>query len=101
MKIDVFEEILDWDLVWLVERKEFLEELNHDGPMVFEYESVTLHHAHYEKESINISLQRVRVKGKHLVEKWGLEIVIKNDNPKCFMELNQATGESLAHTMDD
>lgn len=69
--------------------------------MVFEDDSITLHHSNYEKESRKISLQCVNVKGKHVVEKWGLEIEIKNSNPKGVMELHQETGEALAHIVDD
>ena len=72
MEIDVFEEILDWDAMRLEESRSLVEELPCEGPIVFEDESITLHHASYEKEYINISLQCVNVKGKHLVEKWGL-----------------------------
>jgi hypothetical protein len=62
--------------------------LAHEGLVVFEYGSVTLHHANYQKDSKNLSLQRIDVKGKHAIEKWGLEIEIKNANPTNAMELH-------------
>jgi hypothetical protein len=43
------------------------EELAHEGLVVFEDESITLNRASYEKESKNLALQCVSVKGKHLV----------------------------------
>lgn len=69
--------------------------------MFFQKESITLHHPSYEKESRKLSLQYTSVKGKWVVGKWGLEIDIKNDNPKGVMELHRETGESLAYTVDD
>ena len=69
--------------------------------MVFEDKSITLHCASYEKDFRKISLQCASIKGKHVVEKWGLEIEIKNANLKGVMELHHATSEALAHTMDD
>lgn len=77
------------------------EELACEGPMIFEDESITLHHSNYEKESKKLSLKCISVKGKHVVRMWGLEIEIKNDNPKVVMELHWETSEALAHTVDD
>lgn len=60
-----------------------------------------MHHSSYEKESRNLSLQRVSVRGKHPVEKWGSEIEIKNVHLKGVMELHWATNQALVHTVDD
>ena len=54
--------------------------------MVFEDESITLHNSNYEKESKNISLQWVSIKGKNLVEKWGSKIEIKSSSYRSIIE---------------
>ena len=59
-----------------------VEELAQEGPVVFHHESITLHCTNYEKKSIKLSLQCIGIKGTQVVEKWGLEIDIKNANPK-------------------
>lgn len=69
--------------------------------MVFQDESITLHPISYEKESRNISLQCIIIKGKHVIEKWGSEIKIKNSNPRGAMELNRETHEALENSVDD
>ena len=97
MEIDVSKEMLDWVALWLEESRTLAKELTHEAPMVFENESITLHHTSYEKESKKLSLQCISVKEKHLLEKWRLEIEIKNVNLKGVMELHRATREALAH----
>ena len=101
MEVDISEQILDWEKIQLAESRALEEELACEGYFVFEDESVTLHRASYQKDSRKLSLQRVSVKGKQVVEKWGLEIEIKNANPNDIMKLHQETNEALAHTMDD
>ena len=84
----------------MVERRALEEELDCEGLVVFEDESITLHCFSYEKDSRNILLQCISIKRKHVFEKCGSEIDIKNKNPIGAMELHQVMGESLAHTMD-
>lgn len=78
-----------------------VEELAQEGPISFEDELVTFHHSSYQKVLRNILPQCINIKGKHVIEKQGLEIGIKNENPSDNMELHQEIGEALAHTMDD
>ena len=101
MKIDVSKEIPDEDTLQLEESISLKEELAREGTIIFEDESIILHHANYEKESKNISLQWVSIKGKNLVEKWGSKIEIIEAYPKGDTELHRATNEDLAHIMDD
>lgn len=72
-----------------------------EGLFILEDESDTLHHASYQKYSRKLLLQRVSVKGKWVIEKWGSKNEIKNANPSDVMELHRQTGESLAHIVDD
>jgi len=48
----------------MVESKHIVEELAYDGPTIFEKESVTLHHAKYDKEAMKLQIGRVNLKGK-------------------------------------
>lgn len=71
------------------------------GPIVFYDGFVTLYCASYQKDTKNILLQHVIIKGKHFTNKWGLETEIKNSNPSDVMEHHRETSEALFHTMDD
>ena len=55
----------------LAKSKSLAEEWAREGPVFFEDESVTLHRTSYQKDSKNLSLKCVSVKGKHAIEKWG------------------------------
>ena len=101
MEFSMSEKILYWDEMKLPESRALEEELAHEGPIVFEDESVTLHHANYQKDSRNISLQHASIKGKQVIEKSGSEIEIKNANPSDIMALHREICKALAHTMDD
>ena len=72
-----------------------------EGPVSFEDELVTLYYLSYQKDLRNILLQRVNVKGKHAIEKWGLEIEIKNANPSDIMEIHLEIDEALEHIVDN
>ena len=66
MQFDTFEQIPDWEAIQLAESRALVEELACEGPFVFEDDLVTLHHFSYQKDTKNILLQRVSVKGKHV-----------------------------------
>lgn len=101
VEVDTFEQILDQVAILLAESIALVEALDREGPISFDENSVTLHHASYQKDTRKILLQCVSVKGKWVTYKWHLEIEIKNGNPSDAMELHRATKEALAHTMDD
>lgn len=78
-----------------------MEELASKGIISFENYLVTLHHSNYQQDIRKLLLRHINVKGKQVIEKWGLEIEIKNANPNDVMEIHWETNEALAHTMDD
>jgi len=101
MEVDISKQIPNWATMQLVESQALVEELAREGLVVFEDDTITLHHASYQKDSRKLSLQHVSFKGKHITKKWRLEIERKNANPSDVMELHRATSEALEHTMDD
>lgn len=101
MEVDMLEKILYWIKMRLVESRVLEEKLACEGPIVFLDESFTLHHATYKKDSRNLTQQHLSVKGKQVIEKWGLENEINNVNPSDVMELYCVTGEALDHIVDD
>ena len=101
MEIDTSKQILGQEAIWLAERKALAEELARKGPISIKDDSVTLHHASYQKYTRKLLLQRINIKGKQVIEKRGSKIDIKNANPSDVMELHRETGETLSHTMDD
>lgn len=101
MEVDDFSQIPNLETSQLVESKVVAEELAREGPIIFYDDSISLHHTNYQIDSRKLLLQCVKIKGKHVIETWGLEIEIKTIDPNEMMELHTATGEDLAHTMDD
>lgn len=63
MEVGTSEQIPDWVAIWLDKREALVEELAHKGPVVFEDDSNTSHHASYQKDTKNILLQYVSIKG--------------------------------------
>jgi hypothetical protein len=88
METDMSDKILNWVEMRLEESRVLVEELDHEGPIVFKDESIALNHATYQKDLWKLSLQHVNVKGKQVIEKWGSKIEIKNVNPSDAMELH-------------
>lgn len=101
MEVDISEKILDWDCMWLTESKALAEGLAQEGLVSFEDALVTLNHAIYKKDSRNISLQCINVKGNHAIEKWGSKIKIRNSNPSDVMELHWETKKYLTHIVEN
>jgi hypothetical protein len=64
MEVDMSNKIPNWAEIRLTKSRALVEELAHEGPIVFEDESITLHLASYQKDSRNLSLQHVNIKGK-------------------------------------
>ena len=71
MEIDISEWIPNWDTIRLSKNKALDEELYHDMIISFEDELVTLHCSSYQKDSRNMLLQLINIKGKHVTNKWG------------------------------
>jgi hypothetical protein len=71
MEVDTSEQILDWASIQLAKSKALVEELDHEGPIVFKDDFVTLHRRSYQKDTEEILLQCDRIKGKHVTNKWG------------------------------
>jgi hypothetical protein len=101
MEIDTFKQIPDWVAIRLAKRKSLAEELDCEGHISFEDDSITLHGSSYQKYTRKLPLQCVCVKGNYVIEKWGLEIEIKNKNPSDVMELHRETVGDLVLTVND
>lgn len=56
MEVDTYEQIPDWTAIRLYERKDLVEELDHEGPIYFEGDSVTLRCISYQKDTRKILL---------------------------------------------
>lgn len=56
MEVEVSKVIPYWDALRLGENRALAEELAQEGLIIFEHESITLHHASYEKDFRNISM---------------------------------------------
>jgi hypothetical protein len=74
--------------------------LAREGPISFYDDSFTLHHANYQRDTRNILLKCVNIKGNQVTYMWGSKINIKNANPSYVMEIHRETSEALSHTMD-
>lgn len=61
MEVDTSMKIPNWEATRLDKRKDIIEELACEGPDVFYDDFVTLHHAIYQKNLQNISLQHVSI----------------------------------------
>lgn len=72
-----------------------------EGHVSFEDDSVTLHCDFYKKHTRKLILQCICVKGKQVIDKWSLEIEIKNANHNDVRELHRATNKSLSCTVVD
>jgi cell division protein FtsL len=61
-------------------------------PLVFEEESITLHHVAFDKKSKKLQIEKVNLKNKKVVEKWSSEIDMTKVKPSKVLELHQAIG---------
>ena len=60
-----------------------------------------MHHYVYQNHFWKFLLQHINFNGKHVIEKWGLEIEIKNVNLKDVMDLHLEFFEALEHIVDN
>jgi hypothetical protein len=68
MEVDVEVEEPDWAAQRLLENREITQELACQEPLVFEEESVTLHHVTFNKESKKLLIEKINLKNKKVVE---------------------------------
>ena len=101
MEVNDYVQIPNWATTQLVESKYLAEELSLEGSIIFYEDSITLHCENYQKDSSNILLQCISIKGENVIETWGSKIEIKTINPSEVMEVHRATSEALSHTVDD
>lgn len=64
MEVDNSIQIIDWEVVQLSKSRKLTEELTHDGPIIFYDDYVTFHCDNYQRDSSNLYLQHVSIKGK-------------------------------------
>jgi hypothetical protein len=67
---------------------------------VFEEESITLHHATYNKNSKKLFIEKVNLKNKKISEKWKSEIDFQGVKSLKFMKFHEATSEALKYSID-
>jgi hypothetical protein len=65
----------------MIESRVIAEELASQEPEIFEEESVTLHHATYNKNSKKLLIEKVNLKNKKVSEKWKSEIDFQGVKP--------------------
>jgi hypothetical protein len=101
MEVDEVNDVPTWVVVQIAESKLIAEELAQEGPTIFEEESVTLHHAKYDKQSRKLQIERVNLKDKRVTRKWSSEIEVKGLRPSRVLIFHQAMGEALAHSITE
>lgn len=67
MEIDTSKQTLDWKVILLAKIKSQFEELALEGPISFEDDYVTLHHASHLKDTRKNQLQCFSVKVKQVI----------------------------------
>jgi len=84
-----------------VENIAITEESACQDPLVFEEESVTFHHATFNKESKKLLIEKINLKNKKVVEKWNSKIDLQGLTPSKSMQFHKTTGEALNSSIDE
>jgi hypothetical protein len=84
----------------MIECRIVAKELACEEPLVFEEESITLHHATFNKNSKKLQVDKVNLKNKKVVEKWNSKIDIEGVKPSKVFELHRATWDALKYSID-
>jgi hypothetical protein len=85
----------------LQESKTIARELATQEPIIFEEESLTLHHATFNKNSRKLVIEKVNSKNKKIQEKWNSKFDFQGVPPSKVMEFHEATGEALKFSIGD
>jgi hypothetical protein len=85
----------------LEESKTIAKELATQEPIIFEEESLTLHHATFNKNSRKLVIEKINAKNKKIQEKWNSEFDFHGVPPSKVIEFHEATGEALKMSIGD
>jgi hypothetical protein len=102
MEVDAEEEEFDWAMhKYCWKNREITQELACQEPLIFEEESVTLHHMDFNKESKKLLIEKINLKNKKVVEKWNSEIDLQGVKPSKVMQFHEATREALKSSINE
>lgn len=79
----------------LLERKPVARELATQEPIIFEEESLTLHHAVFNRNSRKLIIEKVNSKNKNIHEKWNSKLDFHGVPPSKVTEFHEAIDEAL------
>jgi hypothetical protein len=70
-------------------------------PLIFEEESITLHHVAFNKESKKLLIEKINLKNKKVVEKWNSKTDLQGVRPSKGMQFHEATRETLKSLINE
>jgi hypothetical protein len=75
--------------------------LDTQEPIIFEEDSLTLHHSTFNKNSIKLVIEKVNSKNNKIQEKWNSKFDFQGVPPYKVMEFHEATRENLKFSIGD
>jgi hypothetical protein len=100
MEVDDVDQVPNRGSIQMVQVTLIVEELSHDGPTIFEEDSV-LHHDKYDQEVKKLQIGRVNSKDEKVIGKWSYDIKVKGLIPSRVIRFHESTSDALDHSITE